>query len=187
MYGQPVYYGHHGDHIHPGTYHPYYGYPTSMQMMGVDMGMATNGTIFQDTFIYSGNPMGLQTRIESFSQTELASIKQANIVCNGLEIKSYDICCMITTIVLGSILIFPLFFMCCEWWKKKVHPAYEIPIQTYKTLAKLISLPALKTMNLNLRDNKLNAAKSQILYDALSRAESLKGFTLFNTAMMNDF
>lgn len=42
-------------------------------------------------------------------------------------------------------------------------------------------------MNLNLRDNKLNAAKSQILYDALSRAESLKGFTLFNTAMMNDF
>ena len=94
---------------------------------------------------------------------------------------------MICTTVWGGFLIFPMCFMCCDWWKKMVYPAYEVPESTYYSLQNLFSLPAIQSVTLRVVDNRLDANKCQILYNALSRAPSLKGFSFSNQTGMYDF
>ena len=71
---------------------------------------------------------------------------------------------MIWTIVCGSLIIIPLFFMCCGWWKKIVYPAYEVSNNTYQALQKVLCSPNIVSVSLNVNDNRFNAQKASILY-----------------------
>jgi hypothetical protein len=62
-------------------------------------------------------------------------------------------CCQLTTIIAGSFCIFPLCFMCCNWWKKCVNPAYEVPIRTYQKLAAVLLNPNIKSVTLYVTDS----------------------------------
>jgi hypothetical protein len=93
--------------------------------------------------------------------------------------------CILCTTIWGSILIFPLFFMCCDWWKRIAYPSYNIPETTYQSLQYLFQAPNLQTLTMTVIDNRLNTAKAQMLYDLLSRSR-LKGFTLVNSAQYFD-
>ena len=88
------------------------------------MGMGSTGGIFNGMFMYKGNPVGLSSRMDSITYEEASSVKKANIICDGVEIKQINLCCFIFTFVCGSFLIFPLCFMCCDWWKRLVYPQY---------------------------------------------------------------
>mgnify|MGYP003338793558 CR=1 FL=1 len=90
-----------------------------------------------------------------------------------------NVLCFVCTILWGSILLFPLCFMCCDWWMKMVYSSYEVPESTYKALQNLICNTPLQTLTLTVTDNRLNTTKAQILYDLLSRSQ-VKGFTLVN-------
>jgi len=61
-------------------------------------------------------------------------IQNAQIVITGNQIHEMNTSCMLATIIIGSFIFIPLFFMCCGWWKKIVYPAFEVPFSTYQSL-----------------------------------------------------
>ena len=73
----------------------------------------------------SGNSYTIASKGEEFSrQGPSSQIKSLRINITGSVIKTFDYCCMISTMLIGSILIFPLFFVCCDWWKRKTFPIF---------------------------------------------------------------
>ena len=62
------------------------------------------------------------------------TIKDINVTLHGKQVENPGTLCLICTIIWGSILIFPLFFMCCTWWKKMVYPAVVVPVSSYVAL-----------------------------------------------------
>lgn len=45
--------------------------------------MMGNGGLFNNVFMYSGNPIGLQTRLESLSPNDMSSLREGTIICTG--------------------------------------------------------------------------------------------------------
>ena len=103
-----------------------------MGMMAMNMGapMIMNGT-----YMFAGPCISFETRApEVMTDPQAQTIKDINVTLNGNQVTSFGTCCFICTIIWGSILIFPLCFMCCEWWKKRVYPAAVVPISCYVAL-----------------------------------------------------
>lgn len=150
------------------------------------MGMGAGGGFFNNVFMYNGNAIGLQTRLESISSAEASTVREATISCAGTQITEMNTLCLICTILWGSFLIFPLCFMCCDWWMSLTYPAFDVPENTYRALAQLINGTPLQTLVISVTDNRLTKQKCQILYDLLSRSQ-LKGFTFVNRALNFDF
>lgn len=122
MYGQPYING--NPYANPNM-------QMQMQMGGMGMmpmmGVGGTGGMFNNMFMYSGNAIGLQSRLESLNPTELGQVREATINCTGTQISEMNMCCLICTIIWGSFLIFPLCFMCCDWWQKMTYPSFDVP------------------------------------------------------------
>ncbi len=88
-------------------------------------------------------------------------------------------CGLMCTAIWGGIIILPLFFMCCDWWKQCVYPAWDIDIQVYSSLAKLFSSPSLRNISITVVDSTLNQQKTNLLYQMVSSSK-LNGFTFIN-------
>ena len=52
------------------------------------------------------------------------TFNQVDITVVGTKVSAYNSCCYMLTVCLGAFLIFPLCFMCCDWWNKLVYPKY---------------------------------------------------------------
>lgn len=85
------------------------------------------------------------------------------------------------TIIWGSILIFPLCFICMDWWKRCTLPAYTIAINVYVSLGKIIKAPNIKNLTLTVIDNNFDQQKAQILYNHIAESR-IRGFTFVNAA-----
>jgi len=68
------------------------GYNPGMQMnMGMNPAMMAggmpmmmgNGGLFNNMFMYSGNPIGLQTRVESLGPNDMSTLREGTIICTG--------------------------------------------------------------------------------------------------------
>ena len=164
----------------------------SMMGMGMGMGgmammgMAGGGGLFNNVFMFNGNAIGLQTRLESLTPAETSTVREATINCTGTQLTEMNTLCLVCTILWGSFLIFPLCFMCCDWWMSLTYPAFDVPENTYRALAYLLNGTPIQTLVLCVTDNRLNKQKCQVLYELLSRSH-LKGFTFINMAMNFDF
>lgn len=109
-------------------------------------------------------------------------IQQANITLVGNKTKSSNICCFIMTFMFFC-LIFPLCFMCCEWWKKIVSPLYELTAQAYLSIGDFIRVnPTVTNLNLTVIDNAFSAEKGRILAAALGNSR-ITGITFVNGAI----
>jgi hypothetical protein len=97
-----------------------------------------------------------------------------------------DTCCLVFTIIFGSIFCPLLFIMCCDWWKKIAYPLYEIPIKTYQLLQFVIQRPELTSLTLLICDSNFDSQKAKILYDLLSKS-NIKTFKLYNGAGHMDY
>ena len=95
-------------------------------------------------------------------------------------------CCSLTTLIIGSILIIPLFFMCCSWWQKIVNAAFTVPLSTYQKIESLFANQSIRSFSLTVCDSTLDKTKANYFYGMLSRS-SIKGFTLTNIAPPNNF
>ena len=93
---------------------------------------------------------------------------------------------MMCTMIWASFLIFPFFFMCCDWWKKCTYAIYDIPESIYQSLDNLTRGGSIKNLTLKVVDNCFTAQKASILYNIIERS-SLKGFTFINSAQAFDF
>jgi hypothetical protein len=65
-------------------------------------------------------------------------VTQANITVVGTKTSTGSDMCFCVTILLASFIIFPLFFMCCMWWKKIVFPKYEMNGDFYRALGNFL-------------------------------------------------
>lgn len=72
--------------------------------------------------------------MENLKTNSQTQIFNAKINITGNQIQEMNQSCLIATIVGGSLIILPIFFMCCGWWKKIVYPAYDVPLSTYQSL-----------------------------------------------------
>lgn len=76
------------------------------------------------TLFFSGNAYSLKKKTSQIPpNTEYESIR---VNLTGTLYKPENMCCFWWTIIVGSLLIFPLFFICCDWWKKVVNKGYKI-------------------------------------------------------------
>jgi hypothetical protein len=57
-----------------------------------------------------------------------------HITVSGAVVKTYNMGYYIWTVAVGRILIFPLFFTCCDWWKKKAFVIYNINKDVYRAI-----------------------------------------------------
>lgn len=53
-------------------------------------------------------------------------VNEVYITAVGNKTVASDSCCFLLTIIFGMFLIFPIFFMCCGWWKKMIFPKYDL-------------------------------------------------------------
>ena len=90
-------------------------------MMG--MGMAGNPNFF----FFAGTSQSLQSRIDSMTDEEINTAKDANITVTGIEVKEMSMASYMCTLIWGSIILFPLFFMCMDWWKRCTYAIYDVP------------------------------------------------------------
>lgn len=134
-----------------------------------------------DSFYFSGNALSLQSRIEALADAELHKIVDININVTGTQIQAFNTCSYCWTIATGSIIIIPIFFMCCGWWRKCTYPAYDVPASIYESLRKLLSGSSVRNLTLTVVDNLFGSQKASILYDIISQSR-INGFTFINMA-----
>ena len=165
------------------------GYAGNMNIAG-NMNMAAFGNFplggaFNGTYLYNGSPIQFQTRMQELTDADLHSLKDANISLQGIQETEAGACCLICTLIWGSILIFPLCFMCCDWWKNIVNPSFNVPVQSYSALGSLLRSANITHLNLVVVDNYFDASKAQALL-AVIQHSSLKSFTFINNSVETD-
>jgi len=69
----------------------------------------------------------------------------------------------------------------CSWWKKIALDAFEVPIQAYQSIAKLLLSPNIKEVKIAMQDNCMGVQKADIFYNSLVNS-GVKSFTLTNIA-----
>jgi hypothetical protein len=99
----------------------------------------------------------------------------------GTILQAFNLCCWITTIIFGSIFVFPLFFICCDWWKRLTWQTYSIDHSGYEGVAELIKYSQVQEIYLTVHDNYFNVTKAHLLIDALSKSR-VENFTFCNVA-----
>jgi len=93
-----------------------------------------------------------------------------------------SMCSYLCTLIWGSIIILPLFFMCMGWWKRCTYPIYDISPSVYMSLGKLFKAPNIRNVTMTVTDNTFDANKANIIYNLLAESR-LRGFTFINGAM----
>jgi hypothetical protein len=73
-----------------------------------------------------------QGRSDLIPFDQAQTVTQINLTIAGQKVQAKGTACQTATICLGYFFIFPLCFMCCEWYKNIVHPKYTIDIRTYE-------------------------------------------------------
>lgn len=99
----------------------------------------------------------------------------------GTQIKGSDGCCLLATLIAGGILIFPLCFVWCDWWKRKVYKKYRVRDYGYEAIRNLIRKSSADELYLMVQDNSFNKMKADILFDAISHSK-IKNFSFINVA-----
>jgi hypothetical protein len=153
-----------------------------MQMMGAGMGMGGNVGLFY----FNGNSLSLQSRLDSMTDADAEMIVDANITVTGTQIQTMNTFSFICTLLLGSILIFPLCFMCCDWWRRCTLDAHDVAPAVYASMARIFRSPNVRNVSLTVVDNTFNSNKAHILYNLISQSQ-VKGFTFINRAAAYDF
>ena len=150
------------------------------QPINFDTNLGTN-RLDQSILLFLGQCTFPPDSPRCYTDSQINQINDASIRVTGIEIKPRSELSQGCTIIWGSVLLFPIFFVCCNWWKKCTHACYDIPQCVYQGLARLIKSGSLRNVTINIEDNHFGAAKANILCEAVSQSE-LKGFTLINNA-----
>ena len=120
------------------------------------MGMGMLG-INPNTFYFNGNSLSLRARVESMNDAELEKYADAQITVVGQQIKQMSQCSLMCTMLWGSFLIFPLFLMCCGFWKKCTYPAHSVDASIYQSICNIMRGSNIRNMTLRVNDNLFNS------------------------------
>jgi len=108
-------------------------------------------------------------------------INALNVVTVGEKIPGNAVCLFIT-MFFAAILIFPICFMFCDWWKQIVYPFYTVSLDFYRGLGTFLRrVPSCQSLMVKICDSNFNAEKGQLLYEALMGSQ-VKNVTFVNLA-----
>ena len=169
------------------SYDPQYEAAMRMRRQMAEAGIDPDlGIKKADYFYFSGNALSLQSRLDSISDQEVGILVDAKIIISGVEVKEVNMTALMCTLIWGAIILFPLFFICCNWWKKCVGGISDVPLAIYQKLERIVRGPNMKNLTLIVNDNYFGAEKANVLYNVLS-SSGLKGFTFINNAQALDY
>jgi hypothetical protein len=123
-----------------------------------------------DIYSFSGNSYSINLKSNEISAEELSRYRSLRINVSGTMVKNNSLCCYWNTIIWGSIFLFPLFFICCDWWKRIVNRIFEVNVEGYEGVARMILNSRAEDVYIMVQDNLFNAVKAQILIRALERS-----------------
>lgn len=87
------------------------------------------------------------------SAEELAKFRSLRINITGTMVKTNNMCCFWNTIIFGSIFLFPLFFICCDWWKRIVNKIFAVEMQGYEAIAEILRNSRAEDVYVMVQDN----------------------------------
>lgn len=149
-------------------------------------GQYMSRTVRNGYFSYAGNQQLFRERLLYLKDEEKKDMMEAKLVITGKKIKEQNRSCYFATLVFGVCFIFPLFFLCCQCWKRMVYPAYEVSKEAYLMLIKLVQNTQLQVLTLTVYDNAFNKEKCEILFEMI-RKSTLKSFNFYNKAVGFDY
>lgn len=104
----------------------------------------------------------------------------------GNKTKPSNQCCMWFTIMFGC-LIFPILFMYCVWWKRLVHPHYEMNIKFYRSISPFLrTCTTCTALTVTVVGNAFDKQRADILYESIQGTQ-LRSFTFENKAIAIDY
>ena len=105
---------------------------------------------------------------------------QLNVITVGDKDPGSGLCYCLTLSFMA--LIFPSFFMCCNWWKRIVYPKYRVSAELYRAVGQFVRNNArCTTVKLTVCDNQFNSEKVHILRDGLMGTQ-IQSLTVVNMA-----
>lgn len=87
---------------------------------------------------YRGSAAGLLAQFNQLTVEQRNSIQNITLALPGNQVQEEAVCCKVTTMVLGGILIFPLCIMCCNCYKASTEPLFSMAISDYEGVAQVI-------------------------------------------------
>lgn len=146
-------------------------------------------SLVSGAYTFSGNQMAAITHLDNINliiypapipglpQPPPNFIQEAKLNVAGTKASTTSFCCMMMTFMLGSFFIFPLFFMCCSWWKSIVFPKYEVSLEFYKAVGRFLrTCTTCVSLSVVVVDSAFDQAKARALYQSLEGTQ-LKNFT----------
>jgi hypothetical protein len=103
-----------------------------------------------------------------------------------VEVQAMNMMSYLCTMIWGSLIILPLFFLCMDWWKRCTYPIYTISANAYLNLGKFFRSHNLRNVTLTVVDNNFDQAKARILFNLLAESQ-VRGFTFINNAGNFDY
>jgi len=83
-------------------------------------------------FIFQGDADNFTNIVKSLTTESINEITHCSVVIMGEEIKPGNAKCLILTVIMGLLCIFPLCFFCCQWWKRVVSQIFRMDESTYR-------------------------------------------------------
>ena len=120
-------------------------------------------------------------RLKALTESEIMTLSNVDVNVTGNKVQNFSKGCYICTAIIGVLLIFPLCFLFCDWWKRCVYNIYSVPVEVYSSLSKIFKGKSLLKVSLTVIDNSYDEKKTNILYSGL-RGSSVRDFTLINLA-----
>ena len=133
----------------------------------------------QDTYVFSGNSGSIETKAQEIDPDTFSKYKSLRFNITGTCVQSYSACCFWGTIIIGSILIFPIFFLCCDWWKRRAYQIHVIDKKAYESMIKMINKSNANELYIRVQDNNFNQAKALLIIQALQNSQ-IKNFIFKN-------
>lgn len=127
-----------------------------MNMMTGGMGMMMGGMPLMNSanrFVFIGNPISLQSRLQSAADEQYQGYREATITVTGTQLNPLNIGLLILTSLCGGFFILPLFCFCMNCWKRRAYATYTVPVTTYLAMDRLFAAPNISNITLTVIDN----------------------------------
>ena len=121
----------------------------------------------------------MQMQIQKQQQNN-TGVSQLNVISVGEKNSGSPVCSCLT--ILFLCLIFPIFFVCCNWWKKIVFPKYNLNAELYRAVGQFVRNNITCTIvRLIVCDSQFNSEKVHLLRDVLMGTQ-IQSLTVVNIA-----
>jgi hypothetical protein len=115
-----------------------------------------------------GTPEEIVIQVENLILSQnLDQYEALRVSVKGTLIQPKNYCCEIWTIIMGSMILFPIFALCTDCYKQKVWKIQEVKEEVYRGISRLLKMGSFSELYIYTEDNLLNAEKVEHLREGV--------------------